>query len=94
MNIVDTHANVYHTDETIYPMVEEPCRPPKGTGSVEYLRAEMNAAGVDRAVLVQTGSAYKWDNRLVAAMSLKCREWAVWVCTLGPHGADSIDQLE
>ena len=94
MNIVDTHANVYHTDETIYPMVEEPCRPPKGTGSVEYLRAEMNAAGVDRAVLVQTGSAYKWDNRLVAAMSLKCREWAVWVCTLGPNGADSIDQLE
>ena len=68
--------------------------PPERHRIGEYLRAEMNAAGVDRAVLVQTGSAYKWDNRLVAAMSLKCREWAVWVCTLGPNGADSIDQLE
>ena len=64
--IVDTHAHIYHPDETRYPKVTEPLRPPTGTGDVAHLQREMAAAGVTRAVLVQTGTAYKWDNRLLA----------------------------
>ena len=91
---VDTQAHVYHADESKYPMVEEPSRPPEGKGSVEHLRAEMKSAGANRAVLVQTGSAYKWDNRLVADLSAENRDGAVGVCMLDPAGSDTVAQLE
>lgn len=94
MNIVDTHAHVYHADESLYPMVEEPSRPPKETGSIEHLKSEMNEAGVRRAVLVQTGSAYKWDNRLLADLCVESRGWAVGVCSLDPSAAHTIEELE
>ena len=92
--IVDTHAHIYHTDETRYPKIAEPLRPPEGTGDITHLQREMAAAGVTRAVLVQTGTAYKWDNRLLAETARAHAEWAVGVCTLDPAAAESVDELE
>lgn len=94
MQIVDTHVHLYHPDERAFPMGEDPVRPPPGTGTVEHLRREMAAHGVARAVLVQTGSAYRWDNRLVTAVAQAHRDWACAVCNLDPAGEGSVAELE
>ena len=94
MQIVDTHAHLYHPDETIYPMIEKPSRPPEGTGTIEHLRRETQKAGVGRAVLVQTGSTYQWDNRLVGATAAANPDWTVAVCNLNPAAAASVGELE
>jgi len=92
--IVDTHAHIYHPDERRYHKIADPLRPPEGTGDVEYLQREMAAAGVTRAVLVQTGTAYQWDNRLLADTARAHASWAAGVCTLDPAAPESVDELE
>ena len=89
MRIVDTHAHVYHPDEGTYPMIAEPFRPPKGSGTIEHLRGEAAANGIDGVVLIQTGSAYKWDNRLVADLAKAHADWTVGVCNLDPAASHS-----
>jgi predicted TIM-barrel fold metal-dependent hydrolase len=93
-HIVDTHAHIYHPDETRYPMRTNPLRPPPGTGDIGHLRREMSAAGVTRAVLVQTGTAYWWDNRLLADTTAANANWAAGVCTLDPSAQGSVADLE
>jgi predicted TIM-barrel fold metal-dependent hydrolase len=92
--IVDTHAHIYHADETLYPKRENPLRPPAGSGGIEDLRQQTTAAGVERVVLVQTGSAYQWDNRVVGATAAAEADWVVGVCNLDPAAADSPAALE
>jgi len=92
--IVDTHAHIYHEDEGRYPMIEKPYRPSAGIGTIGHLRREMEENGAARAVLVQTGSAYKWDNRLLGDMASANRDWAVGVCTLDPTATESVRELE
>ena len=92
--IVDTHAHIYHADERRYPKIAEPLRPPEGSGDIEHLQREMAAAGVTRAVLVQTGTAYKWDNRLLAETARAQAAWATGVCTLDPAAEESVGELE
>ena len=91
--IIDTHAHIYSPDEAAYPTIEDPLRPPSGTGSHEHLRREMDAAGVDRAVLIQTSTFYRWDNRYLRDTSASARDWAVGVCTLDPDDFHSPDVL-
>ena len=94
--IVDTHAHIYSADESAYPTIEEPLRPPAGTGSPEHLQLEMRASGVGRAVLIQTSTFYRWDNRFLRDTSAAARDWAVGVCTLDPddpHGPDLLYAL-
>jgi L-fuconolactonase len=54
----------------------------------------MRSAGVARAVLVQTGSAYRWDNHLLADTAAAHAGWAVGVCTLDPAAEESVAELE
>ena len=94
--IVDTHAHIYSPDELAYPTIDQPYRPPAGTGSPEHLRREMRAAGVDRAMLVQTSTFYGWDNTFVRDTAAAATDWAVGVCTLNPddpHSPDVLDAL-
>ena len=91
--IVDTHAHIYHGDEERYPMKKEPFRPVPGVGTIEHLRREAEENGVKYVVLVQTGSAYRWDNRLLADTARDNADWTVGVCTLDPEAADSPDEL-
>jgi predicted TIM-barrel fold metal-dependent hydrolase len=94
VQIVDTHAHIYHPDEMRYPKIVQPLRPPDGTGDVDHLRCNMERAGVARAVLVQTGTAYDWDNRLLADTAQARSEWAVGVCTVNPAAGESVAELE
>jgi predicted TIM-barrel fold metal-dependent hydrolase len=91
--IVDAHAHIYSPDEVAYPPGENPLRPPPGTGTPEHLRREMQAAGVDRAMLVQTTTFYRWDNRFVRDTAAAATEWSVGVCTLNPDDPHSPDVL-
>lgn len=88
--IVDAHAHIYDPDETRYPMIDKPYRPPTGCGHAQHLQRERHAHGIHRVVLVQTGSAYRWDNRLLVDTALELREWATGVCNLDPESADSV----
>lgn len=92
--MVDTHAHIYHSDETTYPMIEVPSRPPEATGTIEHLRENVATAGIFKVVLVQTGSAYRWDNRLLGDTAKANEDWMVGVCTLDPASRASIEELE
>ena len=91
--IVDTHAHIYSPDESAYPVIEKPYRPPAGTGTPERLREEMRKAGVDRVMMVQTTTFYGWDNTFVRDTAAQSGEWAVGVCTLNPDDPHSPDVL-
>ena len=94
MTIVDTHAHIYHADETRYPMIDKPYRPQKDIGTIAHLHRDMEEAGVGRVVLVQTGSAYRWDNRLLVDTALaNCTEM-VGVCNLNSGDGRSAHELE
>ena len=94
MVIVDTHAHIYDENETKYPKKENPLRPPKGTGGLAHLRREMVANGVAMTVLVQTGSAYGWDNRLSGDVAIANANDMVGVCTLDPADGESVGEYE
>lgn len=92
--MIDTHAHIYHGDRETYPTIPDPFWPPEGVGTIEHLRRDAAAAGVDRVVLVQTGSAYRWDNRLLADTARENANWTVGVCTLDPASEESPAELE
>jgi predicted TIM-barrel fold metal-dependent hydrolase len=94
MPIVDTHAHIYHEDEVLYPKKPDPLRPPKGKGTIEHLKQNASDNGIGRVVLVQTGSAYQWDNRLLAETARANADWTVGVCTLDPADEESAAELE
>ena len=94
MKITDTHVHLYHSDESTYPMKPEPLRPPSGTGTIMHLHREMRRNGVNRAVFVQTGSAYGFDNKLLLDSLAESKEWAVGVCRLDPSDPGSPGLLE
>ena len=92
--MVDTHAHIYHADESAYPMIDNPSRPPEGTGTIAHLRENVSEAKITHVVLVQTGSAYRWDNRLLADTAKENADWMVGVCTLDPASSESVAELE
>jgi len=93
MPITDTHAHIYSPDETRYPMIAAPLRPPPGTGTIEHLRREMAVHGVERVVAIHTSTAYRWDNRFLADSARANAPWMVGVCTLNPEDPASPDLL-
>lgn len=82
--IVDTHTHVTSPDLQKYPRFRtaafETEWVDKTTVDVDGLAAEMTAAGVDRAVLVQAFGAYQFDNRYVTdAMALHPEQFGAMV---------------
>ncbi len=97
--IIDSHAHIYSYDEVSYPTIQDPYRPPKtgapgGTGSIEHLRAEMEAAGVARALAIQTSTFYRWENRFLVDSARANAGWMAGICTLDPEDPDSPALLE
>jgi predicted TIM-barrel fold metal-dependent hydrolase len=90
---IDCHAHLYSADETRYPPIESPYRPPAGCGTIAHLRREMANAGVRFATAVQTSSFYRWDNRFIADASLANRDVLVGICTLDPDNPQSPELL-
>ncbi len=92
--IIDCHAHLYSEDESRYPPIPNPYRPPFGEGTVAHLRREMNAAGVQLATAVQTSTFYEWDNRFIADTCQANPNSFVGVCTLNPDDPRSATLLE
>ena len=92
--IIDCHAHIYGEDETKYPTIEKPYRPPKGKGTIAHLRREMAAAGVRYVTAIQTSTYYRWDNRFTSDSSRKFRDFMVGVVTLDPDDPQSPQKLE
>ncbi|MEW5977411.1 MAG: amidohydrolase family protein [Acidobacteriota bacterium] len=66
--VVDTHMHVWADDPARFPFAhpyEADFKPPKLSGTVEMLLAEMDRFAIDFAVLVQV-IYHGWDNRYVA----------------------------
>ncbi|MEZ5351430.1 MAG: amidohydrolase family protein [Bryobacteraceae bacterium] len=89
MSIIDTHAHIYSPDERRYPPIEKPLRPPGGVGSVEDLRAESKALGVDAVCAIQTSTFYRFDNRYICDSAAANPSWIAGVCTLDPDDPQS-----
>jgi predicted TIM-barrel fold metal-dependent hydrolase len=94
MLIIDCHAHIYGEDETKYPTIEKPYRPPRGAGTLTHLRREMMAAGVSFVTAIQTSTFYRWDNRFTADSARANADWMVGVCTLDPDDPHSPGLLE
>ena len=94
--IVDTHTHVVGKDLRAYPL--SPAGLP-GTWyrdaphTAEELLACMDAAGVDRAVLVQGVGAYSTDNRYVADSAARHPRF-VGACCIDPLGEDPLAALD
>ena len=84
MLVIDCHAHIYSPDEGRYPPVAQPLRVPGGGGSIQDLRAVMDANGVAAVRAVQTVSFYGYDNRYLADVCRANPRWVGGVCTLDP----------
>ena len=93
MLIVDTHPHTYSPDRQKYPTISVPWEPGE-PASAEDLKRKMDDAGVSRAVFIQTGTFYGWDNRYIIDSSLKYKAWACGVVTLSPDDPAHLEVLE
>ena len=87
--IIDTHAHIYAPDEKRYPPIDKPLRPPGGKGSLEDLRRESRAQGVNAVCAIQTSTFYRFDNRYICDSSKANPDWVAGVCTLDPDDPHS-----
>ena len=95
--LVDAHTHVVAADQDAFPLspaalpgdwyTESPC-------SAEGLMAEMDNAGVDRAVLVQPVGAYSFDNRYAAAGASAHPDRFTAACCVDPHGESPAQELQ
>jgi predicted TIM-barrel fold metal-dependent hydrolase len=93
--IVDTHVHVVSDDHQKYPRKVTPGQPGEW---VQDMTAEtllsLNAqAGIDKTVLVQAYTAYKYDNSFAADCAAKYPGCFTSVCILDPTQSDTPDQL-
>ncbi|MDA0835567.1 MAG: amidohydrolase family protein [Planctomycetota bacterium] len=92
--IIDCHAHIYGEDETKYPTIDKPYRPPAGKGTLAHLKREMQANGVRYVTAIQTSTFYRFDNRYTADTSRDNREFMAGVVTLDPDNEQSPELLK
>jgi predicted TIM-barrel fold metal-dependent hydrolase len=85
MLIIDSHAHAYSPEEWRYPPAEEARRPAPGVGSLAHLKETCQANGVSAAVVIQTHSFYRWDNRYISHLAATEWDWIAGVCALDPE---------
>jgi predicted TIM-barrel fold metal-dependent hydrolase len=89
MLIIDCHAHLYSDDPLRYPALAEPLCPPPGTGTVEHLHEESQAAGVTAVRAIQTRTYYGFDNRYLCDSAQAHPDWVCGVVTLDPDNPES-----
>jgi predicted TIM-barrel fold metal-dependent hydrolase len=89
MLIIDAHAHAYAENEIRYPSIDNPIRPPEGTGSIHNLERVMKENDVSRTCVIQPGTFYKWDNRFICDTSKVNPERMAGVCSLNPDDSRS-----
>ena len=91
--VVDCHPHIYAEDRKKYPPVKdfvdhvEPA-------TTQDLRRRMETNGVDRAVFIQTGTFYQFDNRYVMDSCVEHADWATGVLLLDPDNENDLVVLE
>ncbi len=85
MLIIDSHTHTYSPDEWSYPPAQEARRPAAGIGSLQHLQETCKANGVSAAVVIQTHSFYRWDNRYMSHLAATQSDWIAGVCALDPE---------
>ncbi|MBM4436767.1 MAG: amidohydrolase [Actinobacteria bacterium] len=93
--IVDTHTHLFADDRARFPLSPGRTYDPRTPGSAELLRAEMDAARVERAVVISP-YVYRWDNRYVMDCWQRFGDWlavAVLVDPRAPDGPDTLRRL-
>lgn len=85
MLIIDSHTHVYSPDEWRYPPTPEARRPPAGVGSLQNLQETCESNGVTAAVVIQTHSFYRWDNRYISHLAATQSNWIAGICALDPE---------
>ena len=93
MQIVDAHPHIYSNNRNKYPTIDDPWNPGE-PATAEDLKTKMDSAGVDRAVFIQTGTFYGWDNRYILDSTRQFAEWATGVVTLNPDDETHLEILE
>ena len=93
MLIVDAHPHIYSPDSAKYPTIDVPWEPGE-PAAVANLNRRMDDAGVGRAVFIQTGTFYAFDNRYVMDSAKANATWACGVVTLSPDDPSHLDVLE
>ncbi len=97
MLVIDTHAHLVTGDRQAYPPA-----PPGGTVNeadfaepmtVERLLCEMDANGVEKAVLVQRGSIYGFDSAYVCDSAARFPDRMVAVASIDAASADGEGQV-
>jgi L-fuconolactonase len=94
MLVIDTHAHLFSPDEQKYPPKPNPSRPPAGVGTIEHVRREMKANGVERICAVQVSGFYGFDNRFICDASKAHPDWIAGIVTLDPNDPHSPGLLE
>jgi predicted TIM-barrel fold metal-dependent hydrolase len=93
MNIIDAHPYIYSDDRRKYPVVDDPWNPGE-PATAKNLNTKMDAAGVSRAVFIQTSTLYGHDNRYVMNSNCQYSSWATGVVTLSPDNPQHPEVLE
>jgi len=92
--IIDSHTHLFAPDTARYPVADpQAAYRPLTDGSVELLRAQMDEAGVDRAVTISPWP-YRWDMRYVLDILPANRSWLAVAVLIDPRSADGPRQLE
>jgi len=93
MPIIDAHPHIYSADKKKYPTIPDPWEPGE-PAAVTDLKRQMDDNGVSKAVFIQTGTFYGFDNRYVMDSAKANASWATGVVTLSPDDPSHLDVLE
>lgn len=92
--IIDSHTHLFAPDSRRYPVADpQATYRPLTVGSVEFLRQEMDEAGVDRAVTISPWP-YRWDMSYVLDVLPAHRTWLAVAVLIDPRSPDGPEQLE
>jgi predicted TIM-barrel fold metal-dependent hydrolase len=92
--IIDAHTHIFSTDTVRYPLANPTSSyRPVTDGSGKLLKAQMDAAGVDRAVTIPPWF-YGWDPSYVLDMLAENRAWLAGVALVDPWNPNAPHHLE
>jgi predicted TIM-barrel fold metal-dependent hydrolase len=92
--IIDAHTHIFSTDMDRYPLGDPTSSyRPVTEGSVTLLRAQMDEAGVDRAVTIPPWF-YRWDPSYVLDVLAENRTWLAAAALVDPWSEKGPAQLE
>ena len=92
--IIDAHTHIFSSDMARYPLADPTSSyRPVTEGSAKLLRAQMDEAGVDRAVTIPPWF-YRWDPSYVLDVLAENRAWLAGAALVDPWNPNGPKHLE